>query len=123
MYPAVGASPCGCVMTPAGGNPDWFSKSAVASTSSNVNPFARLVIPLFRNLFFGPQKAFLTGFLRVFFLPANSGGIFHRNMVLEGVAVIPVFSDFTGIFRRNSWGTGIPVFTPDSSGIRSILVS
>jgi len=41
-------------------------------------------------------------------------------VVLEGVAVIPVFSDFTGIFCRNSWGTGIPVFTPDSSGIRRI---
>ena len=30
-------------------------------------------------------------------------------MVLEGVAGIPVFSVFTGIFRRNSCGTGIPV--------------
>jgi pantothenate kinase type III len=47
-----------------------------------------LVIPVFRNLFFGPQKAILTGFLRIFFLPANSGGIFHRNVVLEGVAVL-----------------------------------
>jgi len=28
---------------------------------------ARLVIPVFRNLLFGPQKAFLTGFLRIFF--------------------------------------------------------
>ncbi len=80
----------------------------------------RLVIPVFRNLFFGPQKAFLTGFLRIWFLPANSGGIFHRNVVLEGVTVIPVFSNFTGIFRRNSWWTGIPVFTPDSSGFRRI---
>ncbi len=26
-----------------------------------------------------------------FFLPANSGGFFHRDVVLEGVAVIPVF--------------------------------
>jgi hypothetical protein len=46
-----------------------------------------------------------------------SGGIFHRNVVLEGVAGIPVFFFvFTGIFRRNSSGTGIPVFTLDSSG-------
>ena len=29
---------------------------------------ARLVIPVFRNLFFGPKKAFLTSFLRIFFL-------------------------------------------------------
>jgi hypothetical protein len=43
------------------------------------------------------------------------------NVVLEGVAVIPVFFfDFTGIFGRKSCGTGIPVFTPDSSGILRI---
>jgi hypothetical protein len=30
------------------------------------------------------------------------------------------FSDFTGIFRRNSCGTGIPVFTQDSSGFLRI---
>jgi hypothetical protein len=43
-------------------------------------------------------------------------------VVLEGVAGIPVFFfDFKGIFRRNSCGTGIPVFIPDSSGIRRIL--
>jgi hypothetical protein len=71
---------------------------------------SRLVIPVFRNLFFGPKKPFLTGFLRISFFPVFSGGIFHRNVVLEGVAGIPVFlSVFTGIFRRNSCGTGIPV--------------
>ncbi len=42
--------------------------------------------------------------------------IFHINVVLEGVSGIPVFAAFTGIFCRNSCGTGIPVFTPDSSG-------
>jgi len=31
-------------------------------------PLSRLVIPLFRNLFFGPKKVFLTGFLRIFFV-------------------------------------------------------
>jgi hypothetical protein len=42
-------------------------------------------------------------------------------VVLEGVAGIPVFFfSLIGIFRRNSCGTGIPVFTPDSSGIRRI---
>jgi hypothetical protein len=43
-----------------------------------------LPIPVFRNLFFGPKQLFLTGFLRISFFPAFSGGIFHRNMVLEG---------------------------------------
>ncbi len=52
---------------------------------------ARLVIPVFKNLFFGPKKPFLTGFLRISFFPAFSGGIFHMNVVLEGVAEIPVF--------------------------------
>jgi hypothetical protein len=40
MYPAVGASPCVCVMAPAGGGANWFSKLAVASMSSNVTPFS-----------------------------------------------------------------------------------
>ena len=52
---------------------------------------ARLHIPVFRNLFFGPPNPFLTGFLRISFFPAFSGGFFHSNMVLEGVARIPVF--------------------------------
>ncbi len=42
------------------------------------------------------------------------------NVVLEGVAGIPIFFAYTGIFRRNSCGTGISVITPDSSGIRRI---
>jgi len=71
----------------------------------NCNDQARLVIPVFRNLFFGPPKAFLTGFLRILFLPANSGGIFHRNVVLEGVAVIPVFFlRFYRIFSQDFLG-------------------
>jgi len=63
----------------------------------------RLVIPVFRNLFFGPKKPFLTGFLRIFFFSAFSRGFFHRNVVLEGVAGIPVFFCFYRIFF-----TGIP---------------
>ena len=41
-----------------------------------------------------------------------SRGFFH---LLEFL----FFSVVTGIFRRNSW-TGIPVFTPESSGFRRI---
>ncbi len=67
------------------------------------------------NLIFGQIKPFLTGFPRIFF-PAFSGEMFHTNVVLKGVAGIPVFSAFTGFFRRNSCETGIPV-TPNSSGI------
>jgi hypothetical protein len=60
-----------------------------------------------------------------FFFPVFSGGIFHRNVVLEGVSGISVFAAFTGIFCRNSCGTGIPAFTmvpPDSSGFLRIPV-
>jgi hypothetical protein len=64
----------------------------------------RLHIPVFRNLFFGSKKPFLTGFLRISFFPAFSGGIFHRNVFLEGSQEFRFFSDFTGIFRRNSCG-------------------
>ncbi len=48
-------------------------------------------IPVFKNLFFEPKKTFLPGFLRISFFSWVSGGIFHRNVVLEGVAGIPDF--------------------------------
>ena len=41
-------------------------------------------------------------------------------MFLEGSQEFLFFPDFRGIFRRNSCGTGIPVFTPDSSGFLRI---
>jgi hypothetical protein len=41
-------------------------------------------------------------------------------VVLERSQEFLFFPDFTGIFRRNSCGTGIPVFTPDSSGFLRI---
>jgi hypothetical protein len=59
-----------------------------------------LHIPVFRNLFFGPKKLFLPGFLRVSFFPVFSGGIFHRNVVLEGVSGIPVFCRFHRNFSQ-----------------------
>jgi hypothetical protein len=58
-----------------------------------------LVIPLFRNSFFGPKKAFLTGFLRIFF-----SCVFLRNFSQERdfgeVAGIPVLSRFYRIFSQ-----------------------
>jgi hypothetical protein len=63
-----------------------------------------LHIPVFRNLCVGSKKPFLTGFLRISFFPAFSGGIFHRNVVLERSQEFRFFFDFTGIFRRNSCG-------------------
>jgi len=71
----------------------------------------RLPIPVFRNLFVGLKKTFLPGFLRISFIP-----VFRRNFSQERefgeVTGIPFFFDFTGFFCRNSYGTGIPVFTP-----------
>ncbi len=83
-------------------------------------PKTRLHIPVFRNLFFGPKNPFLPGFLRNSFFTVFSGGFFHRNLVLEVVAGIPVFAAVTGFFCRNSCGTGIPVFTTNSSGFLRI---
>jgi hypothetical protein len=74
-----------------------------------------LPIPVFRNLFLGCKKTFLPGFLRIFF-PVFSGGIFHRNVVLERSQKFQFLDATTGIFCRNSCGTVIPVFSPDSSG-------
>ena len=59
------------------------------------------------------------------FFPAFSGGIFHRNVVLEGSQEFLFFFSFTGIFRRNSCGTGIPVLLripPESGGFLQIPV-
>jgi hypothetical protein len=52
--------------------------------------------------------------------------VFRKNFSQEGgfgeAAGIPVFSAVTGIDHRNSCGTGIPVFTLDSSGFLLIPV-
>jgi hypothetical protein len=60
-----------------------------------------LVIPLFRNLFFVPKKAFLTGFLRIFLFSC----VFLRNFSKERgfgeVAGIPAYVGLvqTGFLR------------------------
>jgi hypothetical protein len=68
---------------------------------SRIGFTARLHIPVFRNLFFGSKKTFLTGFLRISFFPAFSGGFFHRNVVLERsqeIRFFPILQEFfTGI--------------------------
>jgi hypothetical protein len=46
---------------------------------------------------------------------------FHRNVVLEGVAEIPVFGHCHRISQEFLWA-GIPVFTPHSSGFLRIPV-
>ena len=58
-----------------------------------------------RNLFWGLKNSKKTGFLSISFFPVFSGGIFHRNVVLEGVAGIPVF--FLQILQE--FFAGIPV--------------
>ena len=63
-----------------------------------------MLIPDFRNLFFGSKKLFLTGFLRISFFFLHFPEEFSQERGFEEVAGIPVFSDFTGIFRRNSCG-------------------
>jgi hypothetical protein len=79
-----------------------------------------LPIPVFRNSLFGEQKQKKTGILRISFFPVFSGGIFHRKVVLERSQEFRFLDAITGIFRRNSYGTGIPVFSPDSSGFLRI---
>jgi hypothetical protein len=105
--------------------------SSLASSSSNAITvlikvimtycsFARLVIPVFRIFFFGPKKPFLTGFLRILFFLRFPEEFFTGTWFWRGSQEFLFFFAFTGIFRRNSCGTGILVFTPDSSGIRRI---
>jgi hypothetical protein len=58
-----------------------------------------------------------------FFFPVFSGGIFHRNVVLEGVSGIPVFCRFHRIFlqeflrdRNSCVYNGFLQIPPESSG-------
>jgi hypothetical protein len=76
-----------------------------------------------RNLFWG-LKTIKKQDTRGFIFPVFFGGIFHRNVVLEGVAGIPVFCRCHRIFFA-----GIPVgqeflylllIPPDSSGFLQI---
>jgi hypothetical protein len=49
-------------------------------------------------IYFGGSKTVKKRIPEDFFFPVFSGGIFHRNVVLEGVSGIPVFCCFYRIF-------------------------
>jgi hypothetical protein len=66
----------------------------------------RLVIPVFQEFIFGAQKQ-----------KKLTGTWFWR-----GSQEFLFFAYITGIFHRNSCGTGIPAFTTDSSGFLRIPV-
>jgi hypothetical protein len=58
-----------------------------------------------------PEDFFFCVFLRNFSQERGFGGGRSNS------CCFPILQDF---FRRNSWGTGIPVFTPDSCGFLRI---
>jgi hypothetical protein len=68
----------------------------------------------------GAQKQNKTGFLKISFFPVFSGGIFTGTWFWKGSPKFLFSAAFTGCVCRNSNGTGIPVFTPDSSGFLRI---
>ena len=59
---------------------------------------ARLPIPVYRNLFFGPKKTFLTGILRISFFPAFSGGFFQSKQPKFARTLARVRSQVRGRF-------------------------
>ena len=76
-----------------------------------------MVIPVFRNLFFGRKN--VPARIPEDYFPVFSGGIFHRNVVLEGSQEFLIFFATTGIVCRNSYGQEflyLPRIPPDSSG-------
>jgi hypothetical protein len=81
---------------------------------------SRLVIPVFRNIFFGPKKPFLTGFLRISFFLRFLEEFFTGTWFWRGLQEFLFAAAFTGIFCRNSCGTVIPVFTLNYTRIRRI---
>jgi hypothetical protein len=70
---------------------------------------------------FGGSKTEKNRIPEDFFFSVFSGGIFHRNVVWGRSQEFLFLDAITGIFHRNSCGTGIPLFSPDSSGILWIL--
>ncbi len=83
---------------------------------------ARLHIPVFRNLFFGPKIPFLPGFLRISFFLCFPEEFFTGTWFWRWPQEFLFFAAVTGFFCRNSCGTGIPVFTLDCSGFLQILL-
>jgi len=81
-----------------------------------------LHIPVFRNLFFGSKKPFLTGFLRISFFSCVFQRIFSQECVFGGVTGILVYFRFYMNFSQEFLWAGIPVFTQDSGGFQRIPV-
>jgi hypothetical protein len=81
-------------------------------------------------IIFWGSKTVKKGFLRISFFPVFSGGIFHRNVVLEGVSGIPVFCCFHRIFlqeflrdRNSCIYTGFLRIPPDSCSCQTLSCS
>ena len=72
----------------------------------------------FQEFIFWTKKTFLPGFLRIPFFLCFSEEFFTGTWFWRGRRNSCFFSAVTGISRRNSCGTGIPVFTPESSRFR-----
>ncbi len=81
---------------------------------------SRLVIPVWQEFIFGAQKTVKKGFLRIYFFLEFSRGIFHRNVILEGVSGIPVFCHFYRIFLQEFGLRRIP---PDSCSCQTLSCS
>jgi hypothetical protein len=100
-----------------------------------VNTPARLHIPVFRNLFFGPKKLFLPGFLRIYFFPCvfrrkfsqerGFGGGCRNSCFLplsqEFFAGIPVGQEFLYLLRIPPDSSGFLRIPPDSCSCQSCL--
>jgi hypothetical protein len=73
-------------------------------------------------IFFGGSKTKKTRIPEDFFFPAFSGEFFTGKWFWRGSLEFLFLDAVTGSFCRNSYGTGIPVFTSDSSGFLRIPV-
>ena len=82
---------------------------------------SRLPIPVFRNLFFGSKKMFLTGFLRIFFFLRFPEEFFIGTWFWRGrrnSGFFPILQEF---FTRNSCGQYSCIYSgflriPEDSG-------
>ena len=73
---------------------------------------------LFSGIYFMDRIPFLPGFLRISFFPAFSGGIFHRNVVLERLQeflfYFPLLQEFSAGISEGQEFLYLPRNPPDS---------
>ena len=107
------------------GRQTWMVDDAAATDNTTTNHHLEhqkrlCCLFLFSGILFWTPKTRSCQDSRGFLFSTFSGGISSQECGFGGVLKFLFSAAFTGIYRRNSCGTGIPVFAQDSSGFLRI---